>query len=131
MTEFADAPLTDMGAKMRPRWRLLLGVMTVWLARVQGAPAPPIITANTSTYEGNSRSAWTVYIQTDPETIRSIRCVEYTLHPAFPNPVREVCNRRGPQAFSLSATGWGTFQIGVRVFLRDGGVQPFTHQLRF
>jgi transcription initiation factor IIF auxiliary subunit len=75
---------------------------------------------------------WTVFLKGSEEALSQVRCVEYTLHPTFPDPVREVCNRgKGPQAFALSATGWGSFTIGVRVFLKNGQLQQFTHQLRF
>ncbi len=73
-----------------------------------------------------------MYVQGPPEALRQVRCVEYTLHPTFPNPVQEVCDPgRGSQAFPLSATGWGTFRIGVRVLLANGRVQQLYHDLRF
>ncbi len=75
---------------------------------------------------------WTVFLKGPEEALNQVRCVQYTLHPTFPDPVREVCSRgSGPQAFPLSATGWGTFEIGVRILLKDGKVQQLKHQLRF
>jgi transcription initiation factor IIF auxiliary subunit len=87
---------------------------------------------NVARQEGPGRWSWTVFLRGPDQTLRQVKCVEYTLHPTFPNPVREVCNRgTGPQAFPLSASGWGTFEIGVRVFLTNGQVHQLKHQLRF
>jgi len=75
---------------------------------------------------------WTVFLRGPDEVLEQIQCVEYTLHPTFPDPVQEVCDRgEGPHAFVLTATGWGTFQIKIRVFVKDGHVQELTHQLEF
>ena len=75
---------------------------------------------------------WTVFIQGPENVLDQVRCVEYTLHRTFPNPVREVCDRgTGPRAFALTTSGWGTFEIRIRVFLKDGRVQELTHVLRF
>lgn len=91
-----------------------------------------ITTANSSRYIGDGRWAWTVYIQAPAATIASIRCVEYTLHPTFPNPVRSVCKAgSGPEFFPLPTDGWGTFQIPIKIQFRDGHTQALTHQLHF
>ena len=37
-----------------------------------------------------------VFIQAPPAVLSQIKCVEYTLHPTFPNPVRQVCDRGQP-----------------------------------
>jgi transcription initiation factor IIF auxiliary subunit len=75
---------------------------------------------------------WTIYIQGSKQTLDQVRCVEYTLHPTFPNPVMEVCKRgTDNQAFPLTATGWGTFEVRMRVFLKSGGIQELHHQLKF
>jgi transcription initiation factor IIF auxiliary subunit len=31
----------------------------------------------------------------------------------------------------LSATGWGTFTVGIRVHMKDGSHQDLKHQLKF
>ena len=93
--------------------------------------APSGITAsNTSRYAGDGRWNWTVSIQAAKPVLDSIQCVEYTLHPSFPNPVRRVCSRgAGAGAFPLPANGWGTFTIKIRVLFRDGKQQSLEHQL--
>lgn len=89
-------------------------------------------TGNTSKRIAGNRWDWTAYI-TGPRTILdAVRCVEYTLHRTFPNPVRTVCRKGGDkQAFPLSSNGWGTFRIKIRVFFDDGQVYSTAHDLVF
>ena len=102
------------------------------------APPPPhdhsaVSTGNDSRYVGDGRWEWTVFLLADDRTLDAIECVEYTLHPTFPDPVRKVCDRgsvRG-KGFFLSANGWGVFTIGVQVMFRDGDTTSLKHQLRF
>lgn len=92
----------------------------------------PIRAGNVASATGKGLWNWTVFIQGSDEVLDRIQCVEYTLHRTFFDPVREVSDRgTGPYAFALSATGWGTFQIRIRVFLKDGRVQGLVHNLRF
>lgn len=94
--------------------------------------ALPIRVDNEAEKVGEGLWKWTVFIEGPSNALDQIQCVEYTLHPTFPNPVREVCDRGiGPHAFALTAKGWGTFQLYIRVFLRDGRVQELTHNLIF
>ncbi|MGO9093906.1 MAG: pYEATS domain-containing protein [Bryobacteraceae bacterium] len=99
-------------------------------------PAPalgPIRTGNTARALGGGQWAWTVYISADENTLGRIQCVQYTLHPTFPNPIQRVCQRGGPAdaAFPFSAQGWGTFDVGIKVELRDGGALYLKHTLKF
>lgn len=48
---------------------------------------------------------WGVYLDGPSTELDRIRCVEYTLRPTFPNPVRVVCDR--PRRFELVTRGWG------------------------
>ncbi len=92
----------------------------------------PIATGNLATKVSNERWDWTVFIQASENILANIQCVEYTLHRTFHDPVRKVCVRgSGMEAFALSTNGWGTFQIGVRVFFRDGRIKALTHNLTF
>jgi transcription initiation factor IIF auxiliary subunit len=92
-----------------------------------------VSTENTSRYVGENRWDWTVFIVSDEKTLGEVGCVEYTLHPTFPNPVRKVCDRGSVpgRGFFLSSNGWGTFGVGVKVIFRDGNVTNLKHQLRF
>jgi transcription initiation factor IIF auxiliary subunit len=90
-----------------------------------------ITARNTAKQEGKGRWNWTVYLDASTAVLDQIRCVQYTLHPTFPNPVREVCERGDPsQPFALSASGWGKFVMRIRVFFRDGQSQEFQYELR-
>ena len=66
------------------------------------------------------------------QVLAQIRCVEYTLHPTFPDRIREICERGSSrQPFALTSRGWGTFQVQLRVFFKDGRTQSLTHDLKF
>jgi len=72
---------------------------------------------------------WGIYIKGAPAELKKIRCVEYTLHPSFPNPVRLGCTP--DKGFLLTARGWGTFTVPVKVMLKDGTVRELSHTLEF
>lgn len=91
-----------------------------------------IRTHNDAKQIGKRRWRWTVYLDATEEVIGRIKCVEYTLHPTFPDPVKEVCERgTGDHPFALTATGWGIFVIDIRVFFDDGSLKKLNHQLEF
>jgi transcription initiation factor IIF auxiliary subunit len=94
--------------------------------------AQELSAANTSRPLEKGWWEWTVYITGAPKVLKQIECVEYTLHPTFPKPVNRVCSIGDDRyPFALSATGWGTFRVGIRVFLSDGQVSELTHDLKF
>src|SRR5712691_3671015 len=70
---------------------------------------------NVSSYAGNKRWQWTVFITAPKPVLDRNRCVEYTLHPTFPDPVQVVCDRGTieSQAFPLKMSSWGPTDIGV------------------
>lgn len=71
---------------------------------------------------------WGIYMAGSAADLQKVRCVEYTLHPSFPNPVRVVCS---PQdRFELVTRGWGTFEVQIKLILQDGSVRKLSHQLR-
>lgn len=83
---------------------------------------------NTSTYNKSSeRFEWKVFVVANGSTLDSIRAVEYTLHPSFPNPVVLVTNRQ--TNFALKANGWGEFYIYAKILYRDGRVERKKHWL--
>lgn len=85
--------------------------------------------ANTSAYIGNGQWHWKIFVNGDHETLSQIECVEYTLHPTFPEPVKRRCDRSSN--FALEANGWGTFVVKVRVFYNNHTTQDFEHLLVF
>ena len=70
---------------------------------------------------------WGILVEGTSERLDQIRCVGYTLHRTFPNPVRLVCSRR--DRFELKARGWGEFEVGVKLMLKDGSIRQLSHDL--
>jgi transcription initiation factor IIF auxiliary subunit len=56
-----------------------------------------------------------VFIVAEKAVLSGIKAVEYTLHPTFPNPVRQG---RGPD-FAITANGWGEFNSKVKITFKD------------
>ncbi len=102
-------------------------LMLMLLAPV--AAAQDISIKNTSSPIGNARWQWTVYLDAPPATLEKIKCVEYHLHPTFPNPLQVVCERGQQQPFALNGSGWGEFNVAVKVQFLDGRVQSYDHWL--
>ena len=88
-----------------------------------------IITNNTARFLGNELWEWTVFIETDRETLSQIEYVEYILHPTFQESIRRVYSTDND--FSLTATGWGSFEIKIRVIFKDNTERYLTHLLEF
>ena len=93
------------------------------------ASAQELAVKNTSRYAGNGRWDWTIFVDANTDTLNRIQCVEYTLHPTFSNPIRQVCTPKNN--FTLSTSGWGTFEVQVRVIFQDGSTRNLKHQLKF
>jgi YEATS family len=92
-----------------------------------------IAVGNTAVLERRDRWKWSVFLMGRDETLRQVQCVEYLLHPTFPDPRRSVCSRGAlpGKGFVLNAEGWGTFTIGVKIVYRNGQIQYLRHELRF
>src|SRR6516165_7227020 len=82
---------SDMAAT-RLKVAILMRLAVALVVAVVPCIAVPKI-SNTSTYAGAGRWDWTIFVDADPNTLEQIDCVEYTLHPTFPNPVRKVCSQ--------------------------------------
>lgn len=105
---------------------LALGLLLAAAAPARAAPT----VQNTSTYAGGGRWDWKIFIVAEPQVLREIECVTYTLHPTFPQPVQEVCNR--PETgFAFASNGWGTFAVRVAIRYRGGRVENLEHTLVF
>ncbi len=72
---------------------------------------------------------WTVFIQSDASTLNSIEHVEYLLHSTFTNPQVSSYDRKSN--FSYSTSGWGEFEIKIKVVFKDKnkGALYMTHWL--
>lgn len=106
----------------------------------QAAPTLPvnvdtatIRTGNTSRSLGGGRWEWAVFILAPNEVLSQIQYVEYTLHPTYPEPIQRVTARglESGKGFVLKATGWGTFEIAVKVVFTSGKLRYLKHQLKF
>jgi hypothetical protein len=105
-------------------------VRTVWLLlftpALVGTQGSLLKVDNSYTYDQNG-FAWRVFIKEDGAVLDTISCVEYTLHPTFPNPIQRRCNA-GDQ-FGLAARGWGEFTILLKVEWKDGKVTTQSYML--
>lgn len=100
-------------------------------SRVEPIVLPGDISAdNTSRYVGNQWWEWTVFIKASPEVLKQVKCVEYTLHKTFREPIRTAC-RLGHSAtpFGHTTAGWGTFEIPIKVTFKDGTFRCLRHRL--
>lgn len=92
------------------------------------------IQINNAAVKNNAGSwDWKIFLESSDDVLSQVRCVEYTLHPTFPNPIQEICDKGNNenQAFVLTGNGWGSFEVKIRILLKDGGVQKLTHNLKF
>jgi transcription initiation factor IIF auxiliary subunit len=114
---------------MRRRWILLIGLLALLLP-VREAAAELGSFQNTRAV-GNGRWEWTIAIRADPATLRDIFCVEYSLEPTFPHPVRRVCTIGNPRIpFATRGAAWGNTRVDIRVFTRSGRILLLQHPLR-
>lgn len=85
-----------------------------------------LVTSNSSAPVGADRYDWEIHLEarSAPEVAK----VEYILHETYRNPVRI---RKNPEdSFSLQSTGWGEFDVGVKVYFKDGAVVRLRHPLK-
>jgi len=76
---------------------------------------------------GNNQYEWRVFVDEPANVLQSIKEVQYTLHPTFPNPTRTSRDR--DKQFELVASGWGEFRILVTVRYVDGQESKTTYML--
>ncbi len=72
---------------------------------------------------------WTILVVAPDEVLDQVEFVTYFLHPTFTNPVRNVFDRA--TNFALTASGWGTFEVGALIHLKDGTTAIASHELDF
>jgi transcription initiation factor IIF auxiliary subunit len=78
-------------------------------------------------YEGDEWWSWSVWVEGPDSELDEIDFVEYTLHPTFRKPVREIRDRSSK--FMLSTAGWGGFRIFVRIAKKDQREIRLRHDL--
>ena len=84
--------------------------------------------AQSAKYEGDNWWTWAVWIEGQDQALNEVECVEWTLHPTFPNPIRKTKDRA--KKFRLETGGWGAFQIVARVQLKSGTPIKLRHHLQ-
>jgi len=90
-----------------------------------------VVVKNTSSFIGKGRWQWTLYVDAKQDVLEKIKCVEYTLHSTYSNPIQVVCERGSnpAQSFALPGDGWGEFDVGVKVTFADRPPQSYVHRL--
>lgn len=93
----------------------------------------PVIVGTIAYYLGKKADEyhshrWTVYVRgLDGEDLtHCVAAVEFTLHPSF----EEATRRLTEAPFEVTETGWGEFDIGVKIEFVDGGEVTTTTPLK-
>jgi len=91
-----------------------------------------IALTNVAERQGEKLWKWSAYINAGADILGKISCVQYTLHPTFPNPIQEVCSvGNSGQPFGITAIGWAPFTLKATVFYKDGTVSRLERVLDF
>ena len=104
--------------------------LMVFLLTVAPLLFAEITIKNSSSFVGNGRWQWLIYIEGTPAELDNVKCVEYRLHPTFPHPIQEVCERGRGEPFALRGNGWGEFEVEVRITFMDRRKQLYKHWLK-
>jgi transcription initiation factor IIF auxiliary subunit len=105
----------------------LVSPFTVAEARSQAAEI-----ANVARQVREGQWEWTAYVVAPPGELERVRCVVYTLHPTFPNPVQRICHTSDAKyPFGLTAKGWGVFNLLTRIEFTDGSSKDVVHYVNF
>ena len=69
---------------------------------------------------------WTLFVRgpNDEDLTYFISKVAFSLHQSFAEPVRVITS----PPFEVTATGWGEFEAGIRIFFKDPTEQPIDLQ---
>jgi transcription initiation factor IIF auxiliary subunit len=107
-------------------------ITLVFVALAYPQTKQDIVVDNVAVYRGNDRWEWTIFIKSSPDVLKSIDYVQYTLHSTFADPIQKVYKTSDPDhPFGLTRTGWGVFEVPVRVVFKNGEQQPLRYLLRF
>jgi transcription initiation factor IIF auxiliary subunit len=118
---------------MRISYRFSLWFILLTLAVCMYAAENPVSVDNTATYLGNDQWRWTIFITAPDGVLRSVAYVQYTLHPTFADPIQRV-DKLGDDAshpFGLTRTGWGVFEVPVKVVFKNGEQVNLKYMLKF
>jgi len=79
-------------------------------------------------YKGNDWWQWAIWLDGSKDELDKVSRVVYTLHPTFPIPVQCIDNRKNN--FRLDSSGWGEFEIFIKIVYKDGQVRKRRHWLK-
>ena len=102
-----------------------VGLMVFALA-LQGAEGQSLKVDNTYVYDQGGFT-WRVFLDEPPAVLNQIKCVEYKLHPTFPNPTQRRCTPA--DRFLLVASGWGEFTLLLKIEWQGGKVTTQSYAL--
>jgi len=130
--------LKNLIKKVRVAIHLFMAYKPKGLITVHGIAAYTIDVKNDSQYSGRKLYVgkkawdWTIYIDSEPSVLQNILRVTYQLHPTFTDPIKIIREPgKTSKAFPYSTTGWGTFNVGVRIEFKDGSELTTNHYLVF
>nr|CAB3267822.1 YEATS domain-containing protein 4-like [Phallusia mammillata] len=96
----------------------------------------PIVYGNSARYFGKKREedghthSWTVYLKPyhNEDISVYVKKIQFKLHESYANPLRVVTK----PPYEVTETGWGQFDVVIKVFFHDTGERPLTiyHPLR-
>ncbi|XP_033097805.1 YEATS domain-containing protein 4-like isoform X2 [Anneissia japonica] len=99
--------------------------------RVKGVTiVKPIVYGNVARYFGKKRDedghthSWTVYIKPvkNEDMSTYIKKIQFKLHESYASPIRVVTK----PPYEITETGWGEFEIGIKIFFIDQNERPVT-----
>ncbi|XP_072039981.1 YEATS domain-containing protein 4-like [Amphiura filiformis] len=99
--------------------------------RVKGITlVKPIVYGNFARYFGKKREEdghthqWTIYLKPfrNEDMSAYVKKVQFKLHESYPNPLRVVTK----PPYEVQETGWGEFEIAIKVFFIDPNERPVT-----
>lgn len=94
-------------------------------------PSAPIRSYNAASPRDEKYFDCLVFLSGPAVVLERIECVEYTLHETFTNPRRKICRPEADPNFSLAFYAWGTFDIPVKITMKDGAQMEWVHGLHF
>lgn len=101
------------------------------LGRIKGcALVKPIVYGNVARYFGNKRAEdghthqWTVYVKPfrNEDMSQWVKKVHFKLHESYANQNRIITK----PPFEVSETGWGEFEIVIKIYFHDTNERPVT-----
>jgi hypothetical protein len=77
---------------------------------------------------GGETFDWCIFVASPADVVRTIRSVDYTLHSSFRDPLQSVSTPE--DRFCLLSSGWGGFDVRIRVNFQDASDINTTFQLK-